>query len=525
MVGASAPLRRLAGLSAIVFGGFVASRLLGLVRNMVILGQFGAGREYDAFVAAIAVPDVVFQILAGGAVGSAFIPVFKGYLARQDEQAAWRLTSAVMTIGFLAVGAVALVLALFARPLMDWLVPGRDPAFKELTAGLARVMLLSPAIFAVSGFATSVLNSFHRFALAALAPVVYNLGIIVGATALHGFGVYGLAYGVVLGAAGHLLVQVPGLVQHHLRYRPALDLGHPGVREVGRLMLPRMLGLGVVQLNLLVNLVLASFLGEGPIGYLNVAWQLIMAPLVLAMAVSTAVFPTLAEAGALDRRDEMRRLFGYTLRMILFLTVPMAFGLAVLSEPIVRLLFERGEFGRDAARATAFALSFYAVGLAGHATVEIADRVFYALHDTRTPVAVATVAVALNVALSLVLMQTPLSYGGLALANGIAALVEGALAVRLLGGRLAGLDFRALAGALLATLVLGATTAVLALAARALLVEALPDSTLPGLLALVLGVVAVGAVSYLGLATILRRDEARLLLSLVTRRSAGPAPR
>lgn len=511
-------LRSLAKFSVIVFGGFVASRLLGLVRNMVVLGQFGDGPEFEAYVAAISVTDVVFQVLAGGAVGSAFIPVFKGYFARQQEDEAWRLTSAVMTIGFVSVGLVALGMAALARPLMDLLVPGREPAFRELAAGLLRTMLVTPALFAVSCFATSVLNSFHRFALAALAPIVYNLGIIFGAAALHQpFGIFGLAYGVVLGALGHLLVQVPGLVQQRFRFRPRLDLRHPGVREVGRLMVPRMLGLGVVQLNLLVNLALASFLAAGAIAYLNVAWQLVMMPLVLAMAVSTAAFPTLAEAGALDRRDELRRLFVYSLRMILFLTIPMAFGLAVLGEPLVRLLFERGEFDRAASRATAFALALYAVGLAGHAAVEIAARVFYALHDTWTPVRVATGAVALNVALSLALMRTPLDYGGLALANGLAALVEAGLALRLLSGRLDGLNVRANLRALFVVVVLGLVMAGLALATRGVLEELVPTAGSLGLLVTVGGVAAVGAAGYLALALILRLEEVKLLLALVRR--------
>jgi putative peptidoglycan lipid II flippase len=428
----------LARYSAIVVAGFVVSRFFGLFRNMAILDQFGAGRDYEAFLAAIAIPDLVFQVLAGGAVGSAFIPVFNGYFARGEESQAWRLTSSVITIALAVTAPVALVLALLARPLADLLVPGWDPESKALTAELMRIMLISPVIFAVSGFVTSVLNSFQRFAAAALAPIFYNLAIIAGALLARplDLGIHAVAIGATVGAGLHLLVQLPGLLQQGYRFRPTVDLALAGVREVGRLMLPRMLGLGVVQLNLLVNVVLASFLLVGSVGFLNVAWLMIMSPLVLAMAVSTAVFPTLAAESALDRHDEVRRLFLLSLRLIVFLTVPASIGLIALGEPIIRLFFERGEFTSESTRMTAYALKFYALGLLGHATVEIVDRVFYAFHDTWSPVRVATGAILTNILLSLALMNTPLNYGGLALANAIAATLEGGTLIWLLSRKL-----------------------------------------------------------------------------------------
>jgi putative peptidoglycan lipid II flippase len=419
--------------------GFVASRVLGLFRNMAILSQFGAGRDYEAYLAAIAIPDLVFQVLAGGAVGSAFIPVFKSYFARGADSDAWRLTNSVMTLAFVTTVPVTILLALLSRPLAEYVVvPGWDPSSKDLTAHLMRIMLVSPVIFAVSGFATSILNSFQRFAWAALAPVFYNLAIIVAALAARplGLGIQGVAIGVVVGAGLHLLVQIPSLVGQGFQFRPMVDLGLSGVREVGRLMGPRMIGLGVVHLNQLLAIVLASFLVVGSLGYLNVAWLLIMSPLVLAMAVSTAVFPTLAEESALERRDEVRGLFLMALRMIVFLTVPASIGLIALAEPIIRLFFERGEFSAESTRMTAFALRFYALGLLGHATVEIVDRVFYAFHDTWTPVKVAVGAIVANLGLSVVLMRTPLNYGGLALANALAAVGEGAALVWLLSRKM-----------------------------------------------------------------------------------------
>ncbi len=457
--------RKLALASLVVMAGFIASRVLGLVRSVVVVQHFGTDRDYEAFVAALQVPDLVFQVLAGGAVGSAFIPVFKSYLTREDDEAAWRLTSTLMTLAVLVVGSASLLLAVFARPLTELVTPGWDADSKELTATLMRTMLISPVLFAVSGFATSVLNSFQRFALAALAPVFYNASIIVSTLVLWPLGIEGVAIGVALGALLHLLVQVPGLAAHGMRFRVALDLRHPGVREVARLMGPRMIGLGVMQLTQLVTVLLATFLVAGSVGYLNVAWLMIMTPLVLAMGVSTAVFPTLAEESARNHDQALRELFVLSFRLILFLTIPMAVGLATLGQPLIGLLFERGEFSAVDTRMTAFALTFYAIGLAGHAIVEIVDRVFYALHDTRTPVLVAVGTFLLYLTLAPMLMRTELNYGGLALANSLAALAEAGALMTLIVRRLPGLPLRAvglsIARTVAASVMMGLTIATL----------------------------------------------------------------
>jgi putative peptidoglycan lipid II flippase len=512
--------------------GFVASRLLGLVRNMAILSQFGAGREYEAFIAAIAIPDLVFQVLAGGAVGSAFIPVFNSYFARGRESDAWRLTNSVMTLAFLITLPVAILLGFLARPLVEYVVvPGWDTDSKDLTAHLMRIMLISPVIFAISGFGTSVLNSFQKFAWAALAPIFYNLSIIVAAFVARplGIGIQAVAVGVTVGACLHLLIQVPALLGQGLRYRPMVDLALEGVRQVGRLMAPRMIGLGVVQLNQLMNVVLASFLVVGSIGFLNVAWLMIMSPLVLAMAVSTAVFPTLAAESALERREEVRNLFMLAFRMIVFLTVPASIGLIALGEPVIRLLFERGEFDPQSTRMTASALQFYALGLVGHAMVEIVDRVFYAFHDTWTPVRVALTAIVTNLILSLILMRTPLNYGGLALANALAALAEGAALVWLVSRRMAvetgqGLDLAALGKGLgrivLAALAMGA----IVLALRDLLFRQIEwTATLEHTVVLMV-CIAGGAAAYLALAQVLRIQELATLWRLLRGQQGQATP-
>lgn len=512
-------MQRLAQAALVVMTGFLASRVLGVIRNIVVAAHFGTGEQYSAYVAAIAVPDTVFQVLVGGAVGSAFIPVFQRYHARGREDEAWRLTASVINLGVLGAGGVALLLGIFARPVMDIVAPGRDPAFRDLAASLSRILLVTPAIFAASTFCASVLNSYHRFAVAALAPLAYNLAIIGGAIFLSGpLGIHGLAIGAAVGALLHLLVQVPALWRLGMRWQPVVDVRHAGVREVARLFAPRVLGLGVVQFNKVLSGVLfASFLVAGSIAYLDYAWLMIMTPLALAMAIGTAVFPTLSEASALERHGHVQQVFLLSLRMILFLTIPASVGLMVLGEPIIRLFFEHGTFNEQSTAATAYAMVFFAIGLAGHATVEIVDRVFYALHDTRSPVLVAVSAIGLNVVLSLVLMQTPLNYGGLALANSIAALVEAAMLIRLIALRLPDLQLDHLAVSavriLAASLVMGLPVAWLAGVLDPLL---RPRGT-PGEAVLVAVCVAAGAGLYAVVSLAFGSHELRALLKLIRR--------
>jgi putative peptidoglycan lipid II flippase len=522
-VGSATPtvdrMRRLAQAALVVLTGFLLSRLLGVVRNMVIAAHFGTGPEYAAYVAAIALPDLVFQVLVGGAVGSAFIPVFKRYLTLGQEDEAWHLTSSVINAFVVIALSTSVVLALFARPVMDVWVAGQDAEFRDLVASLTRILLISPAIFAVSTFCSSVLNSYHRFAVAAMAPLLYNLAIIAAAWGLTGpLGIYGLALGAVVGAVLHLLVQLPFCIKLGMRWQPIVDLRHAGVREVGRLFAPRVLGLGVIQFNQVLSaIVLASFLGAVSIGYLNYAWQLIMMPLALAMAVGTAVFPTLSEESALHNRERFQQVFLLSLRMIMFLTIPASIGLIVLGKPIIRLFFERQAFDAVSTDGTADAMVFYALGLAGHATVEIVDRVFYARHDTRTPVLAAVLAVAVNIVASLILMRTGLSFRGLALANSIAALVEAGVLVRLLAIHLPGLSISHLATPALrimaASLVMGLPVAWLASQLEPLLY---PLGT-PGQALLLATCISSGALLYAVVSLAFRSDELQALWRLVRR--------
>lgn len=515
--------KRLAGAAVLVMIGFVLSRVLGLVREMVIGAAFGTSGALDAYRTAFLLPDILFTLFAGGALASAFIPTFTSYLARGDEESAWEVASSVFNLAALAMTLAAGALFVAAPWIVPWVVPGYGPAKQSLTIDLVRIMLVSPVVFGLSGIIMGVLNSYGRFALPALAPAAYNAAIIGGAwLGMQLFPAEAqatqraqlLAASVSLGAGLHLVVQLPGLVRHKVPYRLVMRVWHPGVREVGRLMAPRVLGLGMTQLNFLVNNVLGSLLVEGSVAALGYAWLLMMMPLgVFAMAISTVVFPTMAELFATDRLDELRGTLRRGLGLILYLTIPASVGLVVLREPLVRLLFQRGEFTVTSTQMVAGALGFYALGLFAHATLEIATRCFYALHDTWTPVLVGVGSVVVNIALSWVLLA-PLSLGGLALANSAATAGEALLLLVLLSRRLHGIEGRALALSVLKSTAASLAMGVLVAGWLWLTGPHLPTGPLAGSgQALVgdgvpvIGGIVLGALAYAGLTWALRCEE------------------
>ncbi len=438
---------QIARAAGIVMVMFVLSRAAGLAREMIIGARFGTSADLDVYLAAFRLPDILFQLVAGGALGSAFIPAFTDRLVRADHLSAWHMASAVVNLVFVLMTGLAVVAAALAQPLASHVIaPGFTPEQQALTATLMQWMLVSSVVFGVSGIVMGILNAHQHFLLPALAPIFYNLSIIASAWFLapH-WGVRGLAAGVVAGAFAHLLVQIPGLWRQGVHYEPVLGLKDPAVHEVGRLMAPRVLGLAAVQTNFLVNTILASTLPAGSLAALNYGWLLMLLPQgVIAQAVATAAFPTFAAQVAHAARDEMRATLSATLRGILLLTIPASVGLIVLRVPLIRLLLERGAFDADSTAMVSDALAFFAAGLVAHSVVEIVSRAFYALHDTWTPVWVGLTAMALNVLLSIILMY-PLAHGGLALANTLATTVEMVALIGLVQRRLGGLDARSLA--------------------------------------------------------------------------------
>lgn len=447
-------MQRLVKNASVVMIGFIAANLLGLLRQIIINRTFGTSAELDAYYVAFGVPDLLFSVLAGGALGSAFIPMFAGLLT-QDTDKAWRLASAIINILFVALTLVASVAALLAPWLIQvFLAPNFGAEQQVLAANLMRVMLISTVVFGLSGLLMGVHNAHHHFLAPAIAPVVYNLGIIGGAllAAASGGQIYWLAWGVVIGAALHFLVQVPALLGHQPKYFRVFDLTDPAVRQIGWLMLPRMFGLAVWQINFLINKNIGSGLPEGSITSLAVGFQIFTFPqAAIAQAIAIAVFPTLSAQAARGEKDLLRGTLAQALSLTLFLALPATLGLLFLGRPIIALLFEGGEFTAQSTTMAAWALSWYAVGLVMHSVVEVITRAFYALKDTRTPVWVGAAAMVLNVIFSLTFVRVFSSWGwmphgGLALANSLATGLEMLGLAFILRGRLSGLDARKMMG-------------------------------------------------------------------------------
>ncbi len=513
-----ARMGQIARAASLVMALFLVSRVLGLLREVVIAHQFGTSAEMDAYLAAFRLPDFLFYVVAGGALGSAFIPVFTVYLTRRDRPGAWRLASAVINWVGLVLTGLSLLAALLAPWLTQTFFPDFSLAQQALTTELMRWMLISTVIFGLSGVVMGILNAHQHFFLPALAPVVYNTAIILGAWLLGPtWGVRGLTIGVVVGAVGHLLVQIPGLFRVGMRYQPVLARHEASLHEVARLMGPRVLGLAAVQLNFVVSAVLAAGLSAGSLTALNYGWIIMLLPQgIIAQSVATALFPTLAALAAGEEWREFRRVFGLTLRHMLFLTLPAAVGLILLAQPIVRLLLQRGAFGPESTTATAWALAFFAVGLVGHAVIEIVTRAFYALKNTKTPVVIGVAAMAVNIGLSWLLLNLFARcgwppYGGLALANSIAVLLEMVVLLALLRLRLGSLSAGGLGRAVAKMSLATGGLALILLVLRPWL------PVTPTWLGGVIGIFVGGAV-YVGVAYALGVEELRLVWQRVRRR-------
>jgi len=460
-----------------VMAAFVLSRLLGLLRVSVLGSAFGAGDDLDAFYAASRVTDTLYILIAGGALGSAFIPTYAAYLARGEQRVAWQVASAVINL----VLATTTIASLITAAIAPWLVstmlaPGLDPAVQSLTVSLLRWMLASTVIFGVSGLLMGILNANDHFATPALAPSLYNLGIIGGTLLLSGrWGIYSAALGTVVGALLHALIQLPALLRLDWAYTPTFGLRIEGVREVGRLMAPRVLGMAITQLNFWINTNLGSRIGvEGAVTALTFGWLVMLLPQgIFAQAIATVLLPSFSAQAARQEHEALRDSLLSAIQIVFFLTLPATVGLILLRAPFIEMLFQRGAFDVTDTAMASWALAWYAVGLVAHSELEIVTRAFYAMHDTLTPVWVGGIAMALNALLSLALCWVfewvgmrwfaraylawmPL--GGLALANSVATIIETAVLTWILNRRLGGWDGRQLAHSLWRTTIAAALT-------------------------------------------------------------------
>lgn len=520
----SATVRSIAQAGLIVTVAFAASRVLGYLRYVVIAAAEPDPGKLDAFFAAFRIPDLLFQLVAAGALSSALIPVVAGLLATDEEARAWRVVSTVTTLMLGVLALLAVVVLVAAPVLVPFITPGFDPDRMAQTVDLTRVMVLSPLFLAAGSVLTSVLNARGRFAASAMAPLVYNAAIILGALLfVPQLGVTGLAVGVVVGAVGHVLVQVPGIRRMGARIRPGVDLGDRQARRALLLMAPRALGLGAAQVVFVVMISLASTLAEGSIASFTFAFAMLQIPFgVIGVPLGVVLLPSLAREAATGDTEAFRRLLVRGLRLLAYVMVPIAALGFVLADDVTHLLFDYNNASDRSLEVTGAALSAFLVGLTAHSLIAVLARAFYAHQDTATPVAAAMVAVVVDIVAAVVLVGT-FGVVGLAAAMALGAWVEATTLAVLLRRRVPGLGLSEVLRVLALTAIVSALGAAVALAVRQGLVGAWTDdaSQLLVLARLVLATAAGGAVIVAG-SLVLRIGELRMIggvaMSLVRRR-------
>jgi putative peptidoglycan lipid II flippase len=501
--------RALARAGLIVSSAFLAARLLGWVRTVVVVNAVGVTPDLDAFFAAFRIPDLIFQLVAAGALSSALIPIVSGLMANGATERAWKVVSTVinlMLIGLFVLGGIVFVAA-------PWLVPAITPGFSDanqaLTVELTRIMLLSPMFLALGAVATSVLNAGGRFSAAALAPIVYNLAIIGAALILAPtYGVAGVAVGVVLGSLSHLLVQVRPVARLGFRFEPRIDLGDAQARKALTLMAPRAIGLGATQITFVVVTSLATNLGVGAVTAFNVAFTLLQIPIgVIGVPLGVVVFPSLSREAAVGREPEYASLLDRALRLLIYVMVPIGALAAILRVQSVALLFDVNRYGQAALTLTADTLLCFLVGLAAHALIAVLARAFYARQDTLTPVLAAIGAVVINTSLAIVLVG-PYGLPGIALAIAIAAWLEALALLVILDRRLPHFRAIGLTGIGIESLAASAVSSAFGIGALTVMQDLLGVS--PGRIALIVQIAVVSAVFaavYAAVSLVLRIPE------------------
>ncbi|MBL8131132.1 MAG: murein biosynthesis integral membrane protein MurJ [Anaerolineae bacterium] len=540
--------RKIAFDTLVVMVAFGTAKAISLIQTFVIARVFGVGSEWDAYVTANRIPELIFTLIAGGALAHAFIPIFGGFLARGDKAGAWRTASHVINTIFLATLAVS-VIAFVAAP---WLVAnvvasGFDEIARQQSVELMRILLLSTLIFSVSGIVMGILQSHNHFLLPALAPIMFDVGILFGVVFLMPvFGVHGIAIGAVIGAALHFGIQVPGLIRFRARWLAKLGWGDPSLWQVIRLMLPRIAGLGVFSFNFIIMNNIASRLGTGSVAALDWGWRLMQIPQTLiGTAMGTVIFPTLAALSAVGDETGKRDAMSGALRFILLATIPSSIGLVVIGRPMISLL-ERGAFDASASALVFSTLQFFTLGLITHSLLEVIARSFYADKDTLTPLFAALGGAAINLVCSfafsgvstaegagitrtvaqqlpqLHIFTPPGNVGGLALANSLGVSFEVLVLLFVLRGRWHGVNESAIGSTLLKSLTASLVMAVVLVAVGAAWVTLVPSGGFAMTVAQLAVQVVLGALVFFGVAVLLKMEEIGTLFALIRRsRPAG----
>ncbi|HLJ61135.1 MAG TPA: murein biosynthesis integral membrane protein MurJ [bacterium] len=509
----------LARAASLIAAGTIASRVLGLVRDVVIAAMFGATSVKSAFVIAYSLPFFVQRLFLGGTLSIVFIPTITRVLMRGDAEETDRVVTSTFNL-VIVIGLLMVVVGVLAAPvLVPIAAPGyltTNPSVLTQAIGLTRVMFVSMVFLALSAFATGYLNVHRQFGVPALAPTVFNLVIIGGVLVLAPrIGVLGIAFSFLAGWIAQFVVQLPAARAAGLRWSPKIDLAHPVIREMGRLALPAMLGLAVIEINANVNRFFASFLRGTPgvdyVAVLDYAFQLIQAPVaIFALSLATALFPTMARHAAGSGHTALRETTSLGLRGVFFTMMPVMAAIFTASHLMVRVIFERGVFQPAATQAVAAALVAFAVGTVPYAAYYIVTRTYYALHDMRTPVRVGLFMIALNAIGNFVLMRR-FGFVGISLCTSGVAAANVAVLLWLLRGRLGGLGGREILVTAVRTTIAAAALAAVMVVTLRVVGGAVSTQHLSGALVQLGAALLAGGAVYLAVCAVLGVEELELL--------------
>ncbi|MBI5453945.1 MAG: murein biosynthesis integral membrane protein MurJ [Deltaproteobacteria bacterium] len=510
--------RKITGAASIVGGATVLSRILGYIRDAAVAYAFGAGLYADAFFMAFRISNLLRRLVGEGALTSTFIPIFTEEMGERSKESTRDLVSSVFTLFAIILIILTLLGVIFSREIVLLMSPGfaTDALKFSITVDLTRLMFPYMVFIGLMAIAMGVLNSYRHFAAPAIAPVFFNIAIILCIFAVAPFldtPVYALAIGVLLGGFLQMFLQVPYLKKYGMSPRPRFHFRDEAIKKIFILMGPAAFGMGVYQLNNFVILWFSSHLAEGSVSYLYYAGRLMELPLgVFGVAVSTAALPSLSEHVAKKDWEGFRSSLSFALRIVNFVTIPATVGLFVLSYPITEVLFRRGEFGAEASAGTAVALYYYALGLVPVSTSRILTSVFYSVKDTATPVWIAFFAFIANAVFCFILVG-PMGHAGLALATSLSSAVNMVALLLVLKKR-----FGRFGGRLIFTSALKSSVASLIMGGAIYLIIFKADFDLMGVMmkaVLLSFCLVIGLVVYIGAARALSTPEMTFLKGIL----------
>ncbi len=439
----SRPQSGILSAASVIMMTVAASRILGLIRDRLLVSRFETA-DLGVYYAAFRLPNLIFELLVMGALSTAFIPIFTSYIETDRKKEAFEVASSVINIGLILFAIFTIPLLIFTPQICKFLAPGFNNDQIRLMVPFTQIMMLAQVIpLLIGNFFTGILQSFRNFIFPALAPVLYNIGIIIGIVLLTpSFGIYAPVYGVVLGSILFTLIQVPLVFAYGYRHTWRLNLNHPGVASIGKLMGPRTLGLAVSQIDTTVDLMLSTLLGASAVTVFNLAQHLQQIPIGLfGASLAQATLPTLSSAYAKKNMAEFKSIFLASFHQILFLVVPLSAMLVVLRIPTVRLVFGAKHFDWDSTVLTGKTLAYFSLSLFAQALIHILARTFYALHDSKTPVVIGGISVVINTVLSILFIQFfHLPIWSLGLSTSIASIINALFLLIFLDGKVGGFN-------------------------------------------------------------------------------------